>query len=345
MMSQMSHLAASGGEGEAGDAQRFRDLMTQSEGLLKTNRVLQSYLTRHSGGRAARTGVIVELGDELIEAARARAVLGAPAMTMPQEFAAVQAEVTHLQRDLIETDVAGSKAVADCRAMIGETAMRIAELRRAAYETKRDIVVGGADKTTGKIAAEVVLRHWEASLKARDAMVDKLNLKNAALKAQIARADAKLRQQANASGEHSAVDYHQLRISHTRLSSSLKARNAELLARKATTTRTQQVLNTTKQELNDIMTTNSHLVASIKDREDALLRLTAELGRVEREVAGERRKSQSFAIESSSTGHVPQVMDYVRTKASVRALTLDVASWERKVVIAELALKRTKRQN
>ncbi len=74
--------------------------------------------------------------------------------------------------------------------MLEETDVRIAELKKDAYEFKRDIVVGAENFRTGKTMAERVIRYMEEKLRQKDAVIEKLKLKNATLSTQIAKVGA-----------------------------------------------------------------------------------------------------------------------------------------------------------
>ena len=51
------------------------------------------------------------------------------------------------------------------QAVLEETDVRIAELKKEAYEFKRDIVVGAENFRTGKTMAEKVIRYMEEKLR------------------------------------------------------------------------------------------------------------------------------------------------------------------------------------
>lgn len=51
------------------------------------------------------------------------------------------------------------------QAVLEETDARIAELKKEAYEFKRDIVVGAENPRTGKTMAEKVIRYMEDRLR------------------------------------------------------------------------------------------------------------------------------------------------------------------------------------
>ena len=47
------------------------------------------------------------------------------------------------------------------RAVLEETDLSIAEIKREAYEFKRDIVMGAENAKTGKVVAERIIRYME----------------------------------------------------------------------------------------------------------------------------------------------------------------------------------------
>lgn len=70
--------------------------------------------------------------------------------------------------------------------------MKICEMKRDAYEFKRDVVVGAENSRTGAIAAEKVLKYFDDKARAVDASIEKLRLKNSTLKAQIHKVESQV---------------------------------------------------------------------------------------------------------------------------------------------------------
>ncbi len=79
-------------------------------------------------------------------------------------------------------------------AVLEETDLRIAELKKEAYEFKRDIVVGAENMRTGKTMAEKITRFMEEQLQRRDNVIGKLRLKNSTFKKQLQKAEVLLKQ-------------------------------------------------------------------------------------------------------------------------------------------------------
>ncbi|KAF0774406.1 hypothetical protein AaE_001894, partial [Aphanomyces astaci] len=106
---------------------------------------------------------------------------------------------------------------------------------------------------TGKTIAEKMVRYMEEKLRAKDAIVEKLRLKNATLKSQAQKIDAQLRQKEEMGDALHYIDFHQLQIENKQYVAKIEERNDELLKLKQTTGNTVQLLNTLKQKLSDLI--------------------------------------------------------------------------------------------
>lgn len=62
--------------------------------------------------------------------------------------------------------------------------LKFGEIKREAFEFKRDVVLAGENTLTGKIMSERVVKYYEDALRSKEGLVDKLRLKNAVLKTQ-----------------------------------------------------------------------------------------------------------------------------------------------------------------
>ena len=154
------------------------------------------------------------------------------------------------------------------QAILEETDVRIAELKKDAYEFKRDIVVGAENFRTGKTMAEKVIRYMEEKLRQKDSVVEKLRLKNASLKSQIQKVDLQLRQKEEMGDVLHYIDFHQLGIENKQYMAKIEERNQELLKLKMTTGNTVQVLNNLKRKLNDLIDDSELLKREIKAHTD-----------------------------------------------------------------------------
>jgi len=66
----------------------------------------------------------------------------------------------------------------ELRAILEETDLAIAEIKKDAYEFKRDIVVGAENPRSGKVIAERMVRYVEDKLRQKEVLIEKYHLKN-----------------------------------------------------------------------------------------------------------------------------------------------------------------------
>lgn len=85
-------------------------------------------------------------------------------------------------------------------------------MKKDAYEFKRDVVVGGENMRTGRVASEKVTKYMEDKLKARDLMIDKLKLKNATLKSNVTHLESELKAKDETGDVLHYIDFHQLQV-------------------------------------------------------------------------------------------------------------------------------------
>jgi chromosome segregation ATPase len=264
-------------------------------------------------------------------------------LTIEQKLDIVSTELEEVTKDRAESKVASEKLIDTLRAVLEETDIRIAELKKEAYEFKRDIVVGAENMRTGKTMAEKVVRYMEDKLRQREAMIEKLRLKNATLKTAKQKVEAQLRQKEEMGDVLHYIDFHQLQIENKQYVQRIDERNEELLKLKLTTVSTVQALNTLKNKLQSLLTESSWLTKEIKSRTDQLKKLEEDAASVQAELQSEARLKKKLAHEDSDQGSgMPQILDYVKQKKDMYEMEATLRNWERKVEIAEMAAKKAK---
>ena len=132
------------------------------------------------------------------------------------------------------------KLLDSLRASMEETDVRISEIKKDAYEFKRDIVTGAENFRTGKTVAEKAVRYMEEKLRAKGAMAEKLRLKNMTLKSQIQKMEGQLQQKEDMGEVLHVIDFDQLKIENQQYLEKIEERNNELLRLKLTTGNTVQ---------------------------------------------------------------------------------------------------------
>jgi len=88
-------------------------------------------------------------------------------LTLEEKFRIANQEVEALTKDIEQTKKTSEQNLDILRALMEETEIRTAEVKRDAYEFRRDIVVGAENPRTGKTMAEKVLKYMRISLHRR----------------------------------------------------------------------------------------------------------------------------------------------------------------------------------
>ena len=89
----------------------------------------------------------------------------ATVLTAPQKLEIASIVNEDLQHEIDSSAKNNEKMIDTLRAVLEETEIRIGELKRDAYEFKRDVVIGAENARTGKIMAERVTKYFEDKLK------------------------------------------------------------------------------------------------------------------------------------------------------------------------------------
>lgn len=190
---------------------------------------------------------------------------------------------------------------------------------------------------------EKIAKYFEDKVKSRDSYIEKLRLKNSAMRGRIQKVKVQLRQKEEMGEVLHQVDFEQLKIERDQDLEKIKELYEELVKYKLAAGNANQVLSTYKRKLNTCTQESEQLKEEMQQREDILEKLRAEF------VVAEHDKDDANEITISlrqklSDYKVPEVMDYVKQLASLEELQRIVGSWERKVEIAEMNLKANRSQ-
>ena len=234
------------------------------------------------------------------------------------------------------------KMIDTLRAVLEETEIRIGELKRDAYEFKRDVVVGAENSRTGKIMAERVVRYFDDKFKQADAIIEKLRLKNSTLKSQINKIEAVLAQKEEVGDVLHYIDYHQLQIENKQYVAKIEERNEKILSIKLSTSKTIQALNEYKRRLNKEMEDAEALRNDIISKENQLNKLQIENKKVLKEIQHEKKQTEKLRLQIEEASEMPDVSDYIIQKKEQQSLETVQKNWTKKVEIMEMAAKRSR---
>jgi len=305
----------------------------QIEQLKLDNSIYQKFIDKKT----------VELGNDDDDKKKKKNKKNIATLLTPEQKCEVANVIHEEMLSEIETHRKNSEKMIDTlRAVLEEIEIRIGELKRDAYEFKRDIVVGAENARTGKIMAERVTKYFEDKLNMIDAIIEKLRLKNSSLKGQINKIETILSQKEEVGDALHYIDFHQLQIENKQYVAKIEERNEELLTVKVATGKTVQSLNEFKRKLNEKLDEADWLKKEIEDKKLNLGRLEKELGRVKTEVKSESRQKDTLRQQIEEAAEMPSIENYISQKREMYDFETSLKNWEKKVEIMEMAAKRSK---
>lgn len=263
-------------------------------------------------------------------------------LTTDQKYEISIAVHEDLQAEVEKNKKTSEKMIDTLRAVLEETEIRIGELKRDAYEFKRDVVVGAENERTGKIMAERVARYFEEKLKVKDSLIEKLRLKNATLKGQITKVENQLSQKEEVGDALHYIDFHQLQIENKQFIAKIEERNEELLSVKMSTGKTTQTLNDLKKKLYAKTDEAAWLNTENKTKEMTLMKLKQEVRKVEKELYAETRQGNKLKQQINDASEMPNIEDYIMQKKAMYELQTQIKNWKKKVQITEMAAKQSR---
>jgi len=310
----------------------LEDLMRFNETLMRENELFESHLQRTA------PQLLIEDDDKGKRKPQKRSQQ--TNLSAEAKYDIAVQEMEEVREEISTTKQSSEQLLDTLRARMEECDVRIAEIKKDAYEFKRDIVTGAENFRTGKTIAEKAIRYMEEKLRAKAAVAEKLRLKNATLKSQYQKVEGQLQQKEDMGEVLHVIDFDQLKIENQQYLEKIEDRNNELLRLKLTTGNTVQVLNTLKHKLNNLTTESEWLKRETTTRKESLAKISEEITRVEQEKEQAARLDRKLRREENTESNMPQVLDYVQQKAEHYELERNLNAWQRKVDIAEMELKR-----
>ena len=136
----------------------LEDLMRFNETLIRENELFETHLRRTNpallddDGKPKRKGAAAKRGQQL---------------NAEQKYEIAAQEMEEVREEIEKTREEQEKLLDSLRASMEETDVRISEIKKDAYEFKRDIVTGAENFRTGKTIAEKAVRYMEEKLRAK----------------------------------------------------------------------------------------------------------------------------------------------------------------------------------
>ena len=147
----------------------LQNLMEQNDLLIKENDILTAHLFRrkqeiiqHEKDMGNDIEDEEDFARDLFDMSDYHAHRG---LTQAEKTEAITAEEEAIKEDLNQIQEHAQKDVQALKEVLEEAQLRANEIKKDAYEFRRDIVIGAENMQTGQIKAEKVIRHLEDKLK------------------------------------------------------------------------------------------------------------------------------------------------------------------------------------
>ena len=149
------------------------------------------------------------------------------------------------------------------KAILEGTDLSIAEIRKEAFDFGR-FLSAAENGRTGKYDAEKLMKYMDDKFKAKEALIDKLQLKNVSLKTQIMKAETQIKHKEEMGDDLKFIDFHQLQIENKKHVKDIDERNKKLLALKLNSGKTVQILNGLQKKLKDTIREQDMISSEMK---------------------------------------------------------------------------------
>jgi hypothetical protein len=227
------------------------------------------------------------------------------------------------------------------KAILEGTDLSIAEIRKEAFDFGR-FLSAAENGRTGKYDAEKLMKYMDDKFKAKEALIDKLQLKNVSLKTQILKADTQIKHKEEMGDELKFIDFHQLQIENKKHVKDIDERNKKLLALKLNSGKTVQTLNGLKKKLQDALKEQDRIQSEMKIKIQKQDKTVVDIKKTRRviERIDINNRQQKGLMEKMRDMADP--FKFVEQKNTNRELDNCIKNWERKIEIAEVAAKKAR---
>jgi len=342
--------------------EKIAELTRQNEILGMENEMLAHYLSRDADRGSGTEDADEAIADMPLPADKvkdrkgqqqrgrgqaARQVRLPTSLSLEDKYLIANQEVDAITEDIEQTKRTSDQNLDILRALMEETNIRTAEVKRDTYEFRRDIVVGAENPRTGKTMAERVLKYMEDKLTQKDMLISKMINKNQAYRAAIKKAQHQLQSKQETGDDLQFIDFLKLQIENQQFMTRIEEAYQELTDLKRRSSRTMKIQNNMKKRLNTLTTEAKSLQEEIKERKAMLAKVEQDTNKVLEEKEAARKEQKKLQLQRKHTPEVRDGLDYVEQKAEMHELEAQKRNWDRKLEIAETSVRRirTKMRN
>ena len=315
-------------------SQKLEELEKENEQKRRENQLFESYLTRNKGDESFEESNI-EIERKGKGRKRAAQQQEKKELTAEDKYEIATTELEALRKNIEDGKKQSEELLEMLRAVLEETDMAIAEIKREAYEFKRDIVIGSENTKTGKVIAERLIKYMEEKIKLKDTVINKFNMRNQQLKLHINKANAQIKQKAEAGDDLKFIDFHQLQIENKKHVNEIDDRNKKMISLKATTTNIVEKLNKIKGTLHSKEEALNKINDDIENSKKQTDENAKEKEQIDKDIQVEIEVNKRLKQKKDKAEHIPSVMHYIKMKEKLSNRRTQVRNIQRKIDIAK----------
>ena len=173
----------------------------------------------------------------------------------------------------------------------------------------------------------------------KEALIDKLQLKNVSLKGQIQKADQQIKQKDEMGDDLKFIDFHQLQIENKKHVNDIEERNKKLIKLKHTKGKTDNSLQGLKDKLKAAEEKQQKLIQDIKSDQVQIVEAHDKISKINKDIKKIDYDHQQLEAFKKRNEDMPAVQDYVSQKKQEEILKKQVKNYQRKIEIAEVEAK------
>uniref|UniRef100_A0A8D3AFF4 Cilia- and flagella-associated protein 263 n=1 Tax=Scophthalmus maximus TaxID=52904 RepID=A0A8D3AFF4_SCOMX len=248
-------------------------------------------------------------------------------LTIEQKLYVARREVRETQQDHENLKQRYERIQDNYKASLKESELRLAEVRKAKKEFERRLLKPLKDNRVEMKEPDKVLQCIRDKLQV--AQLEKLHLKNQALKVQEKKLQQQLRhkkEMGKAEYEDFFQEYNEQRIDKNR--DELQVNSSKV----------HRVLGSHKEKLQCVTMESTELSNDITSRKQMLAKIEEEMQHAEEERLKAEALNQHLRLQMTDY-EAPDITEYIDVKEKHKKLQQSIHTWERKVGIAEMALK------
>jgi chromosome segregation ATPase len=248
-----------------------------------------------------------------------------------------------LDKQLADAEKKFNDDIEQSRARLVQINIRDKEMDKEKAQFQREIIEEARDERTGKIIGEKVISWFESTIKDKETKRETLKLKKDSMSVKIKQTHARLEQKKDLGEKLQQVDYDQLQIDNEGFQDEIAKLSQELAKLQKTSSSVVSKLQEKRNELAQIEKECGQMQQSISQKQNAINKYEGET----KDVIADHEKlasSNEDIATKKSEYRVPDVTDYIEKKAKIYEQAKVIKDWERKVQLAEMNVKRLRKE-